>query len=59
MGSREPLRLGQASNRSIAAGMAAFRAHHTTPADTVARVSCKEGANMLVLIWLFPDDFNG
>ena len=34
---------------SIAAGIAAFRATYTTPADTVARETCNGGANMLVV----------
>jgi hypothetical protein len=33
----------------ISPRMAAFRATYTTPADTVARDSCNEGANMLVV----------
>jgi hypothetical protein len=39
-----------------------FRATYTTPADTVARDSCNEGANMLVVVEsnpAIPYDFNG
>jgi hypothetical protein len=44
---------------SVAAGIAAFRATYTTPADTVARDSCNRRGNMLVVSLAIPDDFNG
>jgi hypothetical protein len=40
---------------SVAAGIAAFRSTYTTLVDTLARESCNEGANMLVV----RPDFNG
>jgi hypothetical protein len=52
------VRLFQASDR-VARKIAVFRATYTTPTDGLARDSCNEGGNMLVVgppVWL---DFNG
>jgi hypothetical protein len=53
------VRLSQASDSSVVSTNIRFRVTYTTPADTVARDSCNGGANMVVVGFGHPDDFNG